>query len=275
MNIWIGTSGYSYSDWVGDFYPPSLPSGQMLGYYSRFFPLVELNFTFYRSPTAAMLGRIAERTPPGFQFLVKVPRTVSHEQSGQDLPGFREAIGVLHKRQQLMGLLLQFPQATHCTRHSVDWLLTVARALEGHPLAVEFRHRSWDRPGLPGWLQDNSMSLVAVDVPDLPGLFPRGWKSAGPRAYVRLHSRKAENWYAPDKERYDYHYSDEELRTWIEALEGAEGTTQALFLFNNCHRSQAVINAQRLQTLIEEQAPQHYLVPPFSAGNPVQKVLFS
>ena len=68
MNVWIGTSGYSYPDWVGEFYPTGLPSGKMLGWYSRFFPLVEINFTFYRVPTAAMLLHLAAQTQRDFSF---------------------------------------------------------------------------------------------------------------------------------------------------------------------------------------------------------------
>jgi uncharacterized protein YecE (DUF72 family) len=274
MDIWIGTSGYSYADWVGTFYPAGIRPARMLAYYSNVFPLVELNFTFYRPPTPAMLGRIADKTPPGFQFLVKLPRTVSHEESPDDLPAFREAALELKRRGQLKGVLCQFPQATHCTRRAIDWLLTVARTLDGLDLAVEFRHRSWDRPGLPGWLGDNGMGLVAVDVPDLPGLFPRRWVHAGPTAYVRLHSRNAARWYAGDKERYDYLYRDEELGEWVEALHAADGPREALLLFNNCHRSQAAVNARRMQEILAGDDALH-LVPPFGPSPAGQPSLFA
>src|SRR5262249_49105241 len=61
MQLWIGTSGYSYPDWVGPFYPPGTRGGRMLAHYCRRFPLVELNFTFYRPPTAPILERIAQQ----------------------------------------------------------------------------------------------------------------------------------------------------------------------------------------------------------------------
>src|SRR5919206_41585 len=166
MYVWIGTSGYSYEDWVGEFYPEGTRPERMLAYYCQFFPLVELNFTFYRPPSREILLR----------------------------------------------------------------------------LAVEFRHRSWARPGLPDWMAGHGLDLVAVDAPDLPGLFPRGWVQSGPRAYVRLHSRSSGNWYLSDKERYDYHYGDDQLGEWVEAAQthgAVGGTERALFLFNNCHRGQA------------------------------------
>lgn len=277
MDVWIGTSGYSYPDWVGGFYPAGLRPERMLGYYCQHFPLVELNFTFYRPPTPGMLLKVADKTPPGFQLLVKLPQTISHEQSARDLPGFRQAVEALEKRHQLAGLLCQLPQATHNTRPARAWLQTLAGALGDLRLAVEFRHRSWAQSGLPDWLGERNLDLVAVDAPDLPGLFPSGWVQSGPRVYVRLHSRNADNWYKSDKERYDYHYSDDQLGEWVEAAETrgeVGGTERAMFLFNNCHRSQAAVNARRLRTLFEEQAPDLNVVAPFASPNPVQETLF-
>jgi uncharacterized protein YecE (DUF72 family) len=281
MDIWIGTSGYSYRDWVGGFYPPGTRPERMLEHYARHFPLVELNFTFYRPPTPGILERLAQKTPAPFQFLVKLPQTISHEESARDLPGFRQAVEVLRKRHQLAGLLCQLPQSTHSTRRTCDWLAKLGRELSDLRLAVEFRHRSWARPGLPGWLAEHNLDLVAVDAPDIPALFPSGWTQSGPRVYVRLHSRNAGNWYKSDNERYDFDYSDSALNEWVDVLGTHEvlgDTERALFLFNNCHRSQAANNARRLHTLIEERAPQLHVVEPFAAGKaetPVQRSLFS
>ena len=109
MKVWIGTSGYSYADWVGPFYPPGLRANRMLRYYSGHFPVVELNFTFYRLPTAAMLARLAEQTPLGFQFVAKLPKTLSHDEDPRDLGPFREAVAELHGRGQLHGPGLDGP----------------------------------------------------------------------------------------------------------------------------------------------------------------------
>src|SRR5579883_2386908 len=103
MQVWIGTSGYSYRDWVGDFYPRGTRPNAMLGYYTRHFPLVELNYTFYRPPTTSALAALAERTPDEFQFLVKVPQTISHERRPDDVPSFRRAAGELARRGKLKG----------------------------------------------------------------------------------------------------------------------------------------------------------------------------
>jgi uncharacterized protein YecE (DUF72 family) len=277
MQVWIGTSGYSYPDWVGPFYPPSTRTGRMLAHYCRHFPLVELNFTFYRPPTAAVLTRLAEKTPEGFQFLVKLPRALSHERQPEEVAPFREAVEALRERGRLLGLLCQLPQATHHDRPALAWLDRLAGELADYPLAVEFRHRSWFRPEVPHWLEERRLELVAVDVPDLPGLYPRGLVQAGPRIYVRFHSRHAANWYLSDKERYDYHYPDAALEEWITAVRGAAGrTSHALVLFNNCHRGQAAENARRMGELLPRLAPELAVVEPIvpPATLPEQRSLF-
>lgn len=277
MQAWIGTSGYSYPDWVGGFYPAGTRPPRMLAYYCQHFPLVELNFTFYRMPTAAMLARFDDQTPAGFQFVVKVPRTISHEHEARDLPLFRQAAAELHQRGKLLGLLCQFPQSYHYTKAHLAWLTQAAEALQGLGLAVEFRHRSWLRPEIPAWLAERGADLVAVDVPDLPALYPRGLVQSGPRIYLRLHSRKAENWYLSDKDRYDYDYDEDALTEWVQLLRhAAPQTERALLLFNNCQRSQAAANAKRIQALLAPLAPEIHVVAPFAAAEPEprQRLLF-
>jgi uncharacterized protein YecE (DUF72 family) len=274
MDIWIGTSGYSYPSWVGDFYLKGTKPRQMLSLYSHEFPLVELNFTFYRPPTAAMLARQADQTPPGFQFLVKLPRSLSHEQVPDDLPGFRRAAEELRQRGQLLGLLCQLPQSAHNKAPVRRWLETLADELSGLGLAVEFRHRSWAVPEVAPWLAGRHVDLVSVDVPDLPGLYPRGLVRSGPHVYVRLHSRDASRWYQAGAERYDYDYTDAELQEWIDSTEDAArqgGVGRFLFLFNNCAGSLAAHNARRLRELLAEQAPQANVI---ATAAPVQRTLF-
>jgi uncharacterized protein YecE (DUF72 family) len=277
MQIWIGTSGYSYPDWVGCFYPPGTSTGRMLRYYFRQFPLVELNFTFYRPPTAAMLVKLAEQTPPVFQFLVKLPRSLSHEEKTSDLRSFCESAEALHDRGQLLGLLCQLPQATHRTRKHETWLEKLASELGRYRLAVEFRHRSWSSPDVSQWLTDRKIELVAVDAPDLPALYPSGPVRSSANMYVRFHSRNAENWYLGDKERYDYSFSEAELGEWIDYLQLQAAEMDKVFLlFNNCHRGQAAANARRMKELLARTAPQLELVTPFANETPDerQRLLF-
>jgi uncharacterized protein YecE (DUF72 family) len=274
MKVWVGTSGYSYADWVGPFYPPGTRTNRMLAEYVHHFPLVELNFTFYRPPTPEMLARQAERVPAGFQFLVKLPRSISHEERPDELDLFRRSAQEMRRRGCLLGLLCQLPQAHHYTPKRLDWLARVGSELRDYRLAVEFRHRSWARADVPGWLGERGIDLVSVDAPDIPQLFPSGLVRSTGRVYVRLHSRNTGNWYQSDKERYDYDYSDAELGEWVEAiLHTAEQTEEALVLFNNCHGGRAAVNARRIAELLVN-AGATVIPPPSPASGPVQRGLF-
>ena len=149
--------------------------------------------------------------------------------------------------------------------------------LAGLGLAVEFRHRSWSGREVTHWLQDRGVDLVAVDVPEIPALYPRGLVQSSSRIYVRFHSRLAKNWYQSDKDRYDYDYDDAALQEWIDALRSAPAATeQAMLLFNNCQRSQAAANAARMQELLRMLAPEMNVVPPPAAPSPEprQQLLF-
>lgn len=275
MDIWIGTSGYSYADWVGGFYPSGTQSRAMLDYYCGVFPIVELNFTFYRMPAPGSLDKLAERSPAGFQFCVKLSRTLSHEFSEPDIAPFAEAVRGLQHRGQLLSLLCQFPQSVHRTRPHMDWIERLRGAYEGLPLAVEFRHRSWRSPEIDHWLRERRLDLVAVDAPPLSNLYPSGWVQSSRTAYVRFHSRNAANWYQSDKERYDYDYDDPALVEWIGALQAHKAETdRVLLLFNNCHRSQAAANAQRMRELLRQMMPGVNIIEPFATPRFKQLSLF-
>jgi uncharacterized protein YecE (DUF72 family) len=277
MQVWIGTSGYSYLDWVGPFYPAGTRPNRMLAHYCQSFPLVELNFTFYRPPTASMLDRIAAHTPDRFQFLVKLPRTLSHDESPKDLAGFRLAVEALRHRGKLSGVLCQLPQSTHRSQKQIAWLERLAHELGDFRLAIEFRHRSWAQPDLTEWMRDRRLDLVSVDVPELPNLYPRGLVQSSERIYIRLHSRKAENWYASGAERYDYDYGADALSEWASALaQSADRTEKAYVLFNNCADGHAPVNARQMRVLMERMGLKAEIIEPFTApeADKGQQLLF-
>jgi len=265
MQVWIGTSGYSYADWVGPFYPAGTRPQRMLACYCRFFPLVELNFTFYRPPTAPMLDRLGRQTPDGFQFLVKMPRSLSHEESPHDLPGFRLAVAALARQGKLSGVLCQLPQATHRTHKHTAWLERLADELGAYRVAIEFRHHSWAHPDVTEWMRRRQLDLVSVDVPALPNLYARGLVQSSERVYIRLHSRNAANWYASGAERYDYDYDHTALSDWATLLTDAtDRTEKAYMLFNNCADGHAPVNARQMQALTKGLQASIEIVEPFT-----------
>lgn len=247
MILRVGTAGYSYPAWVGPFYPPGSPADRMLGEYARHFPAVEVNSTFYRPPTVEQVEKMARRTPPGFGFTLKAPRTISHEGGRADLGPFKAAADRLADLGRLLGLLVQVPESFRNAAPNRDGLRWLADRLRPHRVAVEFRHHSWDTAVLPEWLTAAGLDLVSVGVPAIPSLFPAGLRVVGRRVYCRLHSQDADAWYAGEKARYDYDYPEPVIRKWAAALVGVAGQVdEAVFYFNNCVGVQAVANARAL-----------------------------
>ena len=92
MDVRIGTAGYAYPAWVGGFYPRGTSQQDMLPYFAAQFPAVEINNSFYRPPTPEQIEKMARRTPVSFAFTLKVPKSVSHDRSDDDLEAFKLAV---------------------------------------------------------------------------------------------------------------------------------------------------------------------------------------
>src|SRR5437764_8533078 len=111
MNLYVGTSGYSYPEWKGSFYPQKLPAKQMLRYYAEHFPAVESNYTFRTLPTPAVLAAWVADVPAGFRFALKAPQRITHIKRLKDVAEpvaeFLEVAGALEDR--LGPLLFQLP----------------------------------------------------------------------------------------------------------------------------------------------------------------------
>jgi uncharacterized protein YecE (DUF72 family) len=261
----IGTSGYSFPDWVGTVYPSGTRPGAFLPLYAKLFNAVEINATYYRTPSPQTFARMVERTPNGFTFVVKVPRAMTHELTSFDreLAPFREAIAPLVQARRLGGLLAQFPYAFTPSDTSRRHLERLAREFGpgvagagpdqdrggGVPLHVEFRHDAWNGEETNDLLRSLGLGLVNVDLPELPHL-PRPSAVATTRtAYVRLHGRNAAAWWNQKKggDRYDYLYSTRELEPWAARIERLAAEADVVYAFaNNCHLGQSVLNALQL-----------------------------
>ncbi len=301
--IVIGTSGYSFPDWVGPFYPLHTERSRMLDFYARQFPAVEVNATYYRIPPPSTMHAMERKTPPGFEFVVKTHHDMTHKQSlDPELhDSFHRALEPLADAGKLSGLLAQFPQGFHRTAEHERFLLDLKRRLPEAPLFVEFRHESWVRDDLFPWLREQGLRFVSVDEPDLPGLIGPIARATGDLAYVRFHGRNKKTWHMRDPRsggpsatepsavarrtakggpdpslgplfagtpdtpparkaaerdrpllRYDYLYSEEELKEWVGKIRELATTTKKTFVFfNNCHAGQAATSAKLMRRLLE------------------------
>ena len=204
--ILIGTSGYSFSDWVGPFYPPGTEKSRMLDYYARHFPTVEVNATYYRIPPPSTLHAMERKTPDAFEFVVKAHHDMTHLRSldSELYRVFARSVEPLRLAGKLSGLLAQFPYAFRRTARNEEFLVEMKLRLPDSPLYVEFRHASWIREDVFAWLEEQGIGYVSVDEPDLPGLVPPVVRVTGPGGYVRFHGRNKENWWRnPERGRPD------------------------------------------------------------------------
>jgi uncharacterized protein YecE (DUF72 family) len=257
LDIHVGTSGYSFADWVGPFYPPGTRSGDFLGYYASQFGCVEVNSTYYRIPHPRVLEQMQQKTPAGFRFVVKLHQSMTHEgATGEQL--YRQFLAVLEPLKaagKYHGLLAQFPWAFRRTDPNKLHLERLRALLPDEPLWVEFRHASWMHPKLPDWLRERALGYCAVDEPDLPGLVPPVTHLTTDTGYVRLHGRNAATWWGRGGgDRYDYDYSERELKEWVTRVTAlAQQAKQTYLFFNNCHAGQAARNAKLMEELLRRQ----------------------
>jgi len=258
--ILIGTSGFSYPDWVGPVYAEGTPAGEFLRLYSREFPMVELNFSYYRQPEPRVLAKMAESTPAGFLFAVKAHQSLTHEIPA-DLAAaaatFRQGLLPLEESSRLAAVLLQFPYSFHYTPPSRKHLEEVCALLEGLPLAVEFRNAEWQRDSVYEGLARRGAAIVNVDEPLLRGLPRPTERVTSELGYVRLHGRNNAQWWKGDSaSRYDYLYTREELSGWLPGLRAMQPKVKLLLVaFNNHRRGQAVQNARELKQLLLLDSP--------------------
>jgi uncharacterized protein YecE (DUF72 family) len=257
--ILIGTSGYSYKEWVGPVYPPGTPQGQYLRLYAEMFPVVELNFSFYRQPEPAMLERMVYNSGGKLGFAVKAFRELTHEIDPERFEAvsdqFQAGIRPLAEAEKLRAILLQFPYSFHYTRGNREYLARLVDHMSGLPLAVEFRNSEWFHDRVFEGMRKAGLALVCVDEPKLPKLPPPVEEVTSPLGYVRFHGRNAADWWeGQDQKRYDYLYNDDELHEWLPRLASmAEKASQLLVFFNNHWRGQAAQNAKRLMEMIEKE----------------------
>jgi uncharacterized protein YecE (DUF72 family) len=161
--FWIGTSGYNYLEWRGSFYPANLPVAKMLPFYAARFSTVEINYSFYRMPTDAMLRGWAASTPEQFKLTLKAPRRITHAAKLRNcrplVETFLATAATLHEK--LGVLLFQLPPtfklALPVLEEFLGWLPANVRA------AFEFRHASWHVPEVFERLQRHNAALCIAE----------------------------------------------------------------------------------------------------------------
>jgi len=231
----IGTSGWQYDHWRGDFYPAGLPKRLWFDYYAREFATVELNNSFYRQPKDASWDRWVAMAPPRFRFAVKANRFLTHIKRLKDVeqPLERFLRGAERLKAHLGPVLYQLPPNFDCdaeNRERLEAFLTMLPKRHDH--VIEFRHDSWHTDEVLHLLRRNG---VAFCCHDMQGLHPP-IAVTSEIGYVRLHGRA-----------YGGNYGSASLNTWAKRLQDMQRDARDVWVFfNNDLGGHAPRNAQSL-----------------------------
>lgn len=252
MTAWhVGTSGWTYDDWNGRFYPEEVKGAERLSYYADRFDTVEVNASFYRFPTSNMIKAWNRRLGPDFHLVVKGHRRVTHQSKlvncEDSVAGFLERVGQL---QPLELVLWQLPPSLHRDDDRLEAFLkslpAAAREQGLDPAslrhAVEFRDESWWSEDVAEILSRHDVCFVSVSHPQLP----KTVLATTDLLYLRFHGEGGQL--------YDYDYSQAELRQWVDRIAPyLDGRTLYAF-FNNDFQANAPRNAESFRALVAEAA---------------------
>lgn len=200
MTLYVGTSGYSYKEWKGSFYPEKIPAKEMLRYYSERLSTVEINATFYRMPQKSMLENWKGQVPPTFRFSLKAPQRVTHfkrlKDAEEETKYFLDTCSILED--QLGVVLFQLPPNMKKDLPRLETFLTYLP--EQSRAAFEFRHPTWFDDDVLELLRSKNLSLCVSDTDDLPA----------------THIDKTADWGYLRLRRVNY--SEENLAEWLERI---------------------------------------------------------
>jgi uncharacterized protein YecE (DUF72 family) len=260
-NIRVGPAGWSYPDWAGYAYPARKPKGfHEVTYLAEFFDTVEINTSFYNPVRADHAKLWVERVAANgnFLFTAKLWQRFTHDPnpSTEDEKMVRAGFDVLRGAGKLGAVLVQFPFSFHRTKETVTYLDGVLKRFAEYPLVLEVRHATWNVPEVFELLRERGAGFCNIDQPVIGRSLEPSAQATGPVGYVRLHGRRYDTWFnddaaIPGYERYNYLYSEEELRPWVDRVEKvADATRDVYVITNNHYQGKGVVNALELISML-------------------------
>jgi uncharacterized protein YecE (DUF72 family) len=248
MAFHVGIGSWGDDAYVGVLYPPGLPKDQRLHEYTRSFGHVEVNSTYYATPSPKVTAGWVKQTPKGFTFTFKLHRAFSQSPAkaaeNQELVARLEAaVAPLIEAKRLTAYLLVLPPRFGPERHSLDELAPLAKVLSGAPLAVELRDRAWvtgkRRAETLAFFRKHKLVWIAVDMPQIAGssIMPAVDEVTNPKqAYVRLHGRNPKYLEAESAaEGHHYAYTARELTSLATRVRKLAAKAKDVFVIANNH----------------------------------------
>lgn len=256
-NIAFGIAGWSYPDWAGYVYPPGVKD--KLAYVARFVDLIEINSTFYRSPSARDSASWLQRVSryPGFYFTAKLHQDITHRGVLEENTAvqFDEGFAPLREAGRLRHLLAQFKYDFDDTPGRRDHLRKIAERFG--PLAhvtLELRHNSWQSPEALAFLESLGVTVANLDYPLSKTAFNLEECGVGSERYLRLHGRNRAAWFdktAGRDETYNYLYSRSELEgLGRRAAKLAKDARSLTVVGNNHYQGKELANILQLKSLM-------------------------
>ena len=243
----IGTSGWSYNEWAGVFYPNA--STNKLSFYSKVYRTAEVDSSFYAFPSKGLVVGWARYTPEDFLFSVKLPQLLTHEKKldlskgvEADLVRFLGLLKPLITTGKLGPILIQLPPSYSFESDFGKLKQFLEVAPVDVRFAVEFRHPSWLKEEVWSFLRGRNVANVIVDEP----LLPPDTVVTADFAFIRWHGHGTRPW-------YNYRYSEKELEGWVPKVkEVASRVTKTFGYFNNHFKGFAVENSLRMMEMLGE-----------------------
>ncbi len=245
MNIYIGTSGYTYSGWIGKFYPKKLNPKKMFEHYCKHFNTVEINYTFYHTPKESTIKKWHDISQDDFTYTLKLSRFITHikrlNNCKEPLKNFNKLSRLFKKKCGM--ILIQMPPSFHLNDENISRIKNSFKYLDKKlNYAIEFRHNSWfSSTEAEKICRKFNVSFCIVSAPGIP-FYPVVTSS---NVYIRMHGKN--KW-------YDYNYSKKELLKIAEIIKNyLKKKLNVWVYFNNDYHSYAPYNALKLKEIIKNE----------------------
>jgi uncharacterized protein YecE (DUF72 family) len=277
----IGTAGWSYKDWVPNFYPKNQTGGfDWLQFYSHYFNCVEVNSTYYTYISPKVVDGWIKKVEDSSDFIfhIKLHQDFTHKRKfdEQNIKAIRYNLEKLSKSERLGGLLIQFPYSYSFDGSSVQYIQKLRDIFSDVDCFVEVRNSSWNNNHAYEFFKENDLTFCTIDQPQIGQAIEFEPIITNDKAYIRFHGRNVEAWkkslsnfgkpqtYQEQSSRYSYLYSPSELVEIEQKIKSIQHKVKEVnVIMNNHPQGDAVANAFELIHLLEEKTkvemPPHIL----------------
>lgn len=251
--FYLGTSGYKHDDWLNVFYPSGTSHYNMLEYYTKYFNLIEMTFTFYKIPYAKTIQSILSRTPENVFFSVRVHKDfLRGKNTKKDMNDFLYGLSPLLENNKIKAFFADYNYKFTSCKANMQIIKDLADKFPSNiPFFVELPNSTWYKERYIDELKERKIGLIALHMPNIPGLAPFYPVSTNNFTYARLYGR-SRLWVLPDDKATDYSYSKDEVEKILERCVDASVLSKEIFVsFCNVTGGQAAKNALDTKKIVE------------------------